>query len=181
MAGRTNKPGWGTVKKCLSAKNPRELISLIGDLYSLSEDNREFLHARCSLGDPLEPYKRRIADALYPDPLRNQPVRLSEGRRAISEYKKAVGDPFGVLELMVHYVECGTRFTVEYGDIDEAFYDSLCSMFMKVLEILEESDRRTVEQYLPRLRGIVEKANHVGWGYYDTVSAALAEAFPGKG
>ena len=178
MAGRTNKPGWGTVKKCLLAKNPKELVHLIGDLYSLSEDNREFLHARCSLGNPLEPYKRRIADALYPDPLRNQPVRLSDGRRAISEYKKAVGDSLGILELMVHYVECGIRFTGEFGDIDEAFYDSLSSMFAKVLGILEGSDRQTVEQYLPRLRQIVEDAERVGWGYYDTISEALAEAFP---
>lgn len=54
------------------------------------------------------------------------------GRKAISDYKKASGDEVGVLDIMVYYVEMGTKFTLEYGDIYEEFYDSLESMFKKV-------------------------------------------------
>ena len=102
---------------------------------------------------------------------------MSRGRKAISDYKKATHDPVGTLELMVYYVECGNQFTVDYGDIDEAFYESLDAMFTQVVKTLQKSDEKTVERFLPRLEGIVRQAHGIGWGYYDTISETLEEAF----
>ena len=82
---------------------------------------------------------------------------------------------------MVYYVECGTRFTVDYGDIDAWFYESLESMFTQAVRTLQSSDEETIDQFLPRLESIVYKANGIGWGYYDTLSETLEEAFPEGG
>jgi hypothetical protein len=48
----------------------------------------------------------------------------------VTEYRKAAGDPDGMLELMIYYVECGTACTADYGDIDGwGYYDYLADRF----------------------------------------------------
>jgi hypothetical protein len=175
---KTNKNiPWNTVKESLANKDSKELLLLVKDLYSLNQDNKTFIQTKYSLIDPIKPYKEIIEQSLYPDPIANDPISLSNGRKAISRYRKAVGDPNGILELMVYYVECGNQLTVEYGDIDEKFYNSLESMFVDVLEILSKCEQETVNNYLPRLRILVDKAKGIGWGYYDNMSDYLFEAF----
>jgi len=93
-------------------------------------------------------------------------------------HKKATNDPVGTLDLMVYYVECGTQFTVDYGDIDEGFYASLEAMFTQVVKKLQHSDQDTIDRFLPRLRGLVRQARGIGWGYYDAIAETLEVAFP---
>jgi hypothetical protein len=72
------------------------LLDLIRSLYSAPKDNQIFLHSRFGLGgNVLEPYKKVIDRWLWPDVLRNQDISVSQAKRAISDYKKAVGDPEG--------------------------------------------------------------------------------------
>jgi len=170
---------WKDVKQILSNKSHDELLKLISDFYSLSKENKNFIHVRFSVTeDPLKPYKDIIEESIYPDVYKNKPIKLSIGRKAISDYKKAIGSPLGVLELMVFYIECGNQLTVDYGDIDEQFYSSLESMFDKVVQILKTSNQDTIDMFIPRLKTIVNKANGIGWGYYDYISDVLEEAFP---
>jgi hypothetical protein len=56
------------------------------------------------------------------------------GQKAINEYSKAVGDAKGEAELMTYFVECGNQFTVEFGDIDEGFYDALLRMYARAID-----------------------------------------------
>lgn len=63
-------------------------------------------------------------------------MRLVEGRRAINDFQKANSNISDTLTLMVYYVKCGNNFTLEFGDVDEAFYDSLGSMFSKIVQML---------------------------------------------
>lgn len=79
---------------------------------------------------------------------------------------------------MVFYIECGNQLTVDCGDIDEQFYSSLESMFDKVVQMLKTSNQDTIDMFIPRLKTIVNKANGIGWGYYDYISDVLEEAFP---
>ena len=167
---------WTDVKKTLASKEPKELLALIKDFYSLNQQNKTFIQTKYSLIDPIKPYKEIIEECLYPD--YRKPINLSGGKKAVSQYRKAVGDPKGILDLMVFYVECGTNFACEYGSIDEKFYCSLESMFDNALQALAKSDKGTIEEFLPRLQNIVEKAENVGWGYYDTIIELLYNYFP---
>ena len=105
----------------------------------------------------------------------NKPIRLSKGKKAISDYFKATKDKIGQLELMVHYWESGNRFTVDFGDIDEQFYSSLESMFGRILSALRKQPNNVQEQYLSRLEDVVASARNIGWGYYDYISAVFEE------
>jgi hypothetical protein len=166
-------------RQALTKLSRDELIKLVSDLYSTTPDNRRFLEAKFALAAPLETYKEIIEDAVFPDVMKGTaPISFATARKAISDYKKATGDQKGVLELMVYAVERGNAFTVEYGDIDERFYNNLESLFRKTVLFLKTMDGPTTEAYLPRLTAVVEAADGIGWGYYDGIADALAEAFP---
>jgi len=169
-------PKWSDVKGALGAFDRPELLKLVADLYRLSGENRDFLHTRFSLGeDPLEPYKTTIEDAVYPDVMCNRPLRIADAKRAISQYRKARGDPRGVLELMLCFVEQGTLFTVNFGDIDEPFYLAMLRMYDKAIAQLFKLDRAAIRAYAPRFRDIVESSSGIGWGYHDDLASMYHE------
>jgi len=173
------KPSWSEIKKALATSDRTALIGLISDMYALSSQNKAFLHARFSTGtDALKPYLKIIDEALYPDILRNKPVKIAKAKKAINDYKKASGDPKGILELMVFFVETGTEFTVNFGDIDEDFYLSLERMFGQALDLLLSMDKETKEEYSERFAAIVVRASNIGWGYHDALDDLFHKAFP---
>lgn len=161
-------------------KSQREAIAkLVLDLYELSPENRAFVETRLGLRcDLLEPYKRRISEALYPDAFSRKPIRIAEARRAVTEYKKASGRQDGLLELMIYYVECGTACTADYGDIDEQFYLSLESMYDRFLNALDNAGPKTKDSYRSRAEAVVRQARGIGWGFYDYLADRFADAFP---
>lgn len=165
---------WAPMKSILSTKKNSELLKLIADLYALNEENKRFVTARYSDGsNNLAPYKKIISDSLYPDICENESIELAAGRKAISDYFKATKDKSGQLELMVYYLETGNQFTLDYGDIGESFYSSLESMLDRIISALRKQPAEINNQYLPRLRELVESANDIGWGYYDYMNDVL--------
>ena len=170
---------WKDVKTVLSQQSMPELLQLIRDLYALRPEVKDFLHARLLTSEQtLAPYKYTIQQSLAPDVIHGEDLALARGRKAISDYQKATKDPIGTLDLMTYYVECGTQFTVDYGDIDEGFYASLESMFTQVVTKLQHNDQDTIDRFLPRLLGVVRQARGIGWGYYDAIADTLEGAFP---
>lgn len=154
-------------------------MDLLRDLYGLSEENRDFIHARLT-GDAsaLGPYLKAVEKGLYPDVHGNERIQLGEARRAIAAYRRATSDGKGTLELMLRFVECGTAFTADVGDIDDRFYSSLSSMFEEIVRVLESLPVSEQASHVARLRGVVERAGAVGWGYQDHIAAVLRGAFP---
>jgi len=67
----------------------------------------------------------------------------------------------------------------EYGDIDSQFYDSLCSMLDRILELLVDQSADVLDQYVPRLEQVVLRASGIGWGYHDYISDRLEEFLEG--
>ena len=182
MTTNTKKPSWTNVKNILVTKEPVELLMLIKDLYALNKNNKTFIEARYQVSnDVLEPYKKIISDALYPDITKNKGISLSAGRKAINDYKKAVNDPAGTIELMVHYLDMGNQFTLDYGDMYDEFYDSLVSMLESILKLLVKTDASVQEKYIPKLQHIIHSARSMGWGYYDQMLDLFTDYFPDAG
>jgi hypothetical protein len=168
---------WSTIKGALKDVSRAGLLGLVTDLYKLNAENKRFLHTRFDENlDPLKEYKEIIEKNIAPNDYDfwNRTISSSKARRAISDYKKALGKPEGVLELMVYYCECGTDFTIEMGDIDEAFYNSLGSMYNSVFEFLNK-EPELKGSFLPRLQNIITKAKKrgIGWGFSDHISFLL--------
>ena len=178
---KSNNPTWSDVKPALVNLEQKQLLRLVADLYRFSKENQAFFHARFGVGDdPLAPYKKTIDECMYPDVFKNKPIQISKAKKAISNYSKAIGDPLGETELMVFFVECGNNFTLDYGDIDEGFYDALNRMYQraikKVLNLPEENQR----EFQDRLKEIMTSSSHIGWGYHDMLCEDYYSAFPEK-
>ena len=96
---------------------------------------RVIRYPRLYLGEHvLEPYKKTLARWLWPDPFRNQDTSVSTAKQAISHYKKAVGDPAGLTELMVFYCEQAAGYCQDIGYQEEGFFDALVRMFEQALK-----------------------------------------------
>ncbi len=162
-----NESNWKTVRSSLDKVSQRDLVGLIKEFYELSPQNKLFLDTRFSNPEAgLEKYKLIIEKNICPIEPWKKDVSLSTGRKAISDYKKARGEPEGLLELMIYYCECGVNFTLEFGDIDERFYGSIESMFENVFKFLK-TNPQYIDQFLPRLKQIVNSTKGIGWGFHD--------------
>jgi hypothetical protein len=173
------KTSWSAVKTAMENFHRDALMALIRDLYGLSPSNKHFVHARFGLGqDPLAEYKKIVSDCMYPDVYRNHPVQIAKAKKAVSEYRKAAGDIRGEIDLMIHFVERGNQFTLDYGDIDENFYDSLLSMYSRAVKAVIELPESEQESFRERLWELTESSNKIGWGYHDRLCEEYYRAFP---
>jgi hypothetical protein len=171
-----SKPSWTDVKAELANFDWLGLLGLIQDLYATHKDNQTFLHTRFGLGeDVLNPYKETLERWLWPDVLRNQDTSVVKAKQAISNYRKAVGDPAGLAELMVFYCERAAGFCSDIGYQDESYLDALVRMFEQALKIsaqLSASDRNALIARLDRVRVI---SHNVGYGVGDDMDSVLVE------
>jgi hypothetical protein len=171
-----SQPTWTDVKAKLNGLDRAGLLGLIQSLYSAHKDNRTFLHARFSLGeDVLEPYRKIIDRWLWPDLFRKQDTSVSKGKRAISDYKKAIGDPEGVAELMVFYCERAAGFCSDVGNDDEGYFDALVRMFEQALNFTNalSVDRRN--DLVARLDRVRATSHKFGYGVGDHMDFLLSK------
>jgi hypothetical protein len=153
------------VKPRLSVFDWAELLQVIHDLYAASRDNQAFLHARLDLGsDPLDPYKETISRWICPDVYRQQDYSVSKAKKAISDYKKAVGRPEGMAELTVFFCEEAINLIRNYAVEDEGYYDALVRMFEQAVKrvlALPEGERTP---FIERLAPVRTAGCGIGWG-----------------
>ena len=94
---------------------------------------------------------------------------MGEARKAIRDYRKATGNLTGTIDLMLTYVENGTEFTHEFGDINESFYNSLESVLNEMAELLLGEGSEFYPQFRERTQRLTIHADHIGWGYGDSL------------
>jgi len=173
--GKQPKIAWSQVKTEIKQWDVARLTGLVQDSFEHSQDNRDFLAARLlrdAIGPQvLAPYVKRIKAAYY-DKSGDMARRLNhkDARSAIREYHRATGDLAGALELLIVHVEVGTKFTHEFGDVDEPFYDSLeTSLYEAKKLLLSEEGRALYPRVKDRLAALLPKVENIGWGYGDSV------------
>jgi len=180
---RRNQPKatWSAVKSALSGSDREALLGLIKDLYGLSASNKQFVDTQLRLGlDPLAPYKKVVAECISPDVFSRsrKPIQIAKAKKAISDYQKAARDDRGELDLMIHFVECGNQFTLDYGDIDEDFYDALVNMYVRAVKLAKALPFPESRSFRDRLRALAVSSEPIGWGYHDSLCDAYRSAFP---
>ncbi|HEY3852947.1 MAG TPA: hypothetical protein VGO67_00980 [Verrucomicrobiae bacterium] len=164
--------GWQNVRRKLDDWSKPALIGLVKDLYEVSSGNRDFLHARFQAeaddGTALEKYRRKIANQFFPAHGDGK-LKLAEARKAIRDYQKATGNLVGGIDLRLTYVENGTEFTREFGDINESFYNSLESVLNEMVSLLLRQSPESYPRFRERIQRLAILAGGIGWGYGDAV------------
>ncbi|WP_295994056.1 hypothetical protein [Rugamonas sp.] len=171
-------PTWTDVKMKLAEFDRAGLIALVQDMYS-NKENQAFLHARFGLGvDTLKPYKATISRWMRPDLIKHHDISVSKAKKAISDYKKAVGHAEDVLELMIFYCEEAAGFSDEFGMDDEGYFDSLLRMFVQVLRLLADFPMEQRNAVLIRLDQVRKLSHKFGYGVGDEMDDLLEEYVP---
>jgi hypothetical protein len=167
-----SQPTWTDVKAKLTGLERINLMGLIQDLYAAHKDNQTFLHTRFGLGeDVLKPYKETLGRWLWPDVLRNQDTSVAKAKQAISSYRKAIGEPGGLAELLVFYCESAAGFCNDVGYQDEGYFNALVHMFEQALKVthqLSAADRDVLIVRLDRVRTI---SHNLGYGVGDDLDS----------
>lgn len=172
------KPTWSDVKAKLADFDRAGLLDLIHDLYSANQDNQLFLHTRFGLsGNVLAPYKKEIERSIFPDVYRNQTPSVAQGKQAIADYKKALGEPEGMAELMVFYCELASSFIAEYAEDDLTYINNLLIMFTEALKVILTLPDDLQSTFMKRLDEVRSTSHRFGYGVADEMDDLLAE-FP---
>lgn len=170
---------WTTVKSAAGKLARDELLGLVGELYRLSKQNQAFLHARFADAEAaMEDYKKIIAACLYPDVLLDRPLQVAKAKMAVADFCKAVADPVAHVDLMLFFVEQGNAFTVDYGDIDPGFCNTLLAMGRSAVQTICSLPKELQEPFRERLAEIVSSSSGIGWGYHDEMAEIYSAAFP---
>lgn len=168
MTSEKKPTGWSAIRRYLNAQSKPALLALVKDLYDSSSSNRNFLHTRVQVeagdGTAVEKYRRTIIEQFYPARGFGK-LKLAEARKAIRDYRRATGDLTGTIDLMLTYVENGTQFTREFGDMNEDYYNSLESVLREMTRLLRKEKPALYPQFRERIQGLEVHADHIGWGY----------------
>lgn len=161
---------WSGISRQLKEWSRPALLALVKDLYDASPENRHFLHARFQAeeagGAALETYRRKIVEQFFPA-RGDGKLKLGEARKAIRDYRKATGNTIGTIDLLLTYVENGTEFTKDFGDINEAYYNSLESAAEEMKTLLFNEGPECYQTFRERIVRLEKFADHIGWGYGD--------------
>lgn len=159
------------LKKELKKLDQTEVIQLITDLYKLSDDVKQYLSSKF-IGEEanailFDKAKKAITDEFFPS-RGSAKLRLNEAKKAITDFKKITGDNERTVDLMLYYVEIGTEFTNAYGDIDSRFYNSMISMYGKVVVECQKYETFFLT-FKDRLYKVIIDSNRIGWGYHEAL------------
>jgi hypothetical protein len=171
-----SQPTWIDVRAKLAGLDRAGLLGLVQDLYAAHKDNKTFLHARLGLGeDVLAPYKEVMDRWLWPDVMRNQTTSVAKAKEAISSYKKAVGDPAGLAELMVFYCEQAAGFCADLASDDESYMAALVRMFEQALAAMEALPADSQDALVARMARVCSVSQDIGYGVGDDMEFLLAQ------
>lgn len=162
---------WNDLKAELAQVDRAGLLGLLKDLHALRPENRAFLAARFGVGtDPLAPFQKEISRWIYPDLMKGQDVSVEKAKKAIADYRKAVGQPEGLAELCDFYCEQAARLIGDSGMESEAYYSALVRMFEQGLTQAIELQPVERDTMLKRLDAVRGSLRNVGWGVSDAVN-----------
>lgn len=171
-----SKPTWADVKTNLASFDRAALLGVLQDLYAADEGNRAFLHARFGLGeDLLQAYKKTVDRWLWPNVFRGQQTSVSRAKRAITKYKKALGDPVGLAELLVFYCERAAGFCQDVDHRDTAYLDALVRTFEQALKAMANLTGKVQNRFLVRLDRVRSIGRQFGNGVGEDMDVLLSE------
>jgi hypothetical protein len=164
-----------SIKKHLQKFNKEQLIGQIMELHKKYKDVKTYYEYTLNPNSTTQVEKvKKTIHKLFNPPFGQDP-KLREARKEVSGFKKLSPPEEDIADVMLHYVECGVKFTNEYGDINEPFYNSVASMFRSACEFIKANGMQ--EQFIARGKKIMDDTNGIGWGFHDELSDYYAEFF----
>ena len=166
--------------KYIKSLDEQELAKELKKLYDKFELVRKYYEMELGQNTDkvLEEYKKKIRKEYFPTRGYGQ-ARSSVSRKVVAEFRKVSVHDADIAEILMYRVEVMMEFTMAYGDIDEAFYNSLCSGFNQACKMIVKQALQ--EQYRKRALALVHTSDNFGWGVYDYLLSEYNHFFGEEG
>ncbi|MCX6246081.1 MAG: DUF6155 family protein [Bacteroidetes bacterium] len=163
------------LKKKLKELDHKDLIDLIINLYQVNKSVKEQLdfHFMRHENEILLIYKKKVLEAFYPK--HGDQFHLKIGKQAISDFKKLKPNSNPLIDLEMYYVECGVRFTMEYGDINENFYNSVAKVYLEAMKLIDTYN--LYGEFRERAFKVVTNSANIGWGFHDELADTYGQIY----
>src|SRR5215469_8926647 len=102
--------------------------------------------------------------------MKNQTVSVSRAKKAIADYKKAIGRPEGLAELAIFYCEEAFSFVEACSFESEKYFVALIRMYDRPVNCVLSLPLAEQRAYVERLGKLRSRAKHVGWGVEDELN-----------
>ena len=86
-------------------------------------------------------------------------------RKIVLDFKKISVHQADLIDLWLYRTEMMIKYTMSYGDIDEAFYNSLATGFEAACKLIQQEQLE--EHYLIYCKELITPLADIGWGVYD--------------
>ena len=175
MKLKTTLP-WVEIKKRLTEKSDRELLSMLSSCYKASDEVKFHLTAIAvdeeEANELLMELKEILSEAFWATAKNGRPLgpNLKEAKKVLSAVRKVTNNPEKIVNFMLDYVEHGVGFTNAYGDMWEGYYSNIEGVFESLGDyLIKNVDEIDIEAAMNRIEDFVSKSNGIGWGFHDNL------------
>ena len=167
-----------SLKKHLQSMSKEHVIEFVLEVYRNNKPTKDYINY---LLDPnekemLEKYRNIIIEEFYPTKKNWEPkTRFSVCKKAISQFKSLKPAPEHLADLMLTLPEMVYKFTNEYGDMQEQYYDSSETNFNIVLKYITKHG--FLDAFKQRCLQCVENASPFGYGFSEVIGDLYYEYY----
>ena len=153
-----------------------EIITLVLEMYDAKKEIKGYLDymANPNEKEQFAKAKQIVMNEYFPAK-RYPKTRLAVAKKAISDFSKLKPLPELEAELMIFLVECGCRFTNEYGDIGENFYIGMENNFEKALKFMKRHG--LLEKFRANAEQCIEWSSVCGYGFADAIDSIFDDYY----
>jgi len=158
------------LKKQLQSLTNEQMIETVLEMYDKLKPVKEYLEYYLNPNEKemFEKYKTIIVNEFYPKGKTAQPkTRFSVAKKAITDFKALKPSPELLGDLMLTLPEMACKFTCDYGDMWEQYYDSASTNFKIALNFLEKNN--LLDNFKVRCENCLKNASHCGYGFEDEI------------
>jgi len=158
------------LKKQLQSLTNEQMIETVLEMYDKLKPVKEYLEYYLNPNEKemFEKYKTIIVNEFYPKGKTAQPkTRFSVAKKAITDFKALKPSPELLGDLMLTLPEMACKFTCDYGDMWEQYYDSASTNFKIALDFLEKNN--LLDNFKVRCENCLKNASHCGYGFEDEI------------
>ncbi len=154
------------------------VIEFVLEIYQNNKQTKEFIEYLLNPNEKekLEEYRNIIIEEFYPNKSTwNPKMRFSVCKKAIAEFKALKPDPILLADLLITLPETACKFTYEFGDMWEQFYDSAANNFIVALKYMQKNG--LLQTFKQRSMNCVKYSKHCGWGFEDYITDLYDEYY----
>jgi len=167
------------LKKELQKLTKEQLIEQITELYDTYKPVKEYYQTYLNPGniqEMVEKYKAIIIQEFFPNTKSwNPKTRFSVAKKAIADFNALKPPPKLLADLMVTFAETACKFTFEYGDMTEQFYNSTVNNFERALKYLQKEG--LLDDFKWNCEECLRYAEPCGYGFPDEMNDVFDEYY----